>query len=159
MTVVAVFLAALAAFAIPNYMESVERARIARAMGDIHVIQQNTHEYYLSNGSYPNSLHDIGMGNLTDAWGNSYAYLAVEGAQTEDLRKDRLGTPLNSDFDLYSRGPDGQSDPLLTASVSRDDIIRGLNGSFVGIPTDSLSAPLPGPDQGRPGLRVLPPKR
>ena len=159
MTVVAVFLAALATFAIPNYMRSVERARVVRAMGDIHVIQQNSHEYYLSNGSYPASLRDIGMGDLTDPWGNSYGYLAVEGAPPEDLRKDRFGTPLNSDFDLYSRGPDGQSDPPLTASVSRDDIIRGLDGGFVGLPTDSLSAPRGGPGQDGPGLRVLPPKR
>ena len=152
MTVVVVFLTALAAFAIPNYMEAIERARFSRAIADIHVIQQNSHEYYLTNGSFPSSLHDIGMGDLTDPWGNTYSYLAIEGAAPDDLRRDRFGVPINTDFDLYSQGPDGQSEPLLTALASRDDIIRGIDGGFVGIPTDSLAAP-------RSAVGVLPPKR
>ncbi len=40
--------------------------------------------------------------------------------------------PINSDFDLYSMGPDGRSVSPLTSSLSRDDIVRANNGRFVG---------------------------
>lgn len=51
-------------------------------------------------------------------------------------RKDRNLVPINSDFDLYSMGRDGQSAPPLTAKVSRDDIVRANNGGFVGLASD-----------------------
>jgi general secretion pathway protein G len=44
--------------------------------------------------------------------------------------------PINSDFDLYSVGRDGQSAPALTAKVSQDDIVRANNGGFVGLASD-----------------------
>jgi general secretion pathway protein G len=47
-------------------------------------------------------------------------------------RKDRNLVPLNSDYDLYSQGPDGNSVSPLTAAASQDDIIRANNGGFVG---------------------------
>ena len=48
-------------------------------------------------------------------------------------RKDRFLTPINSDYDLYSMGPDGQSNEPLNVPVSRDDIIRASNGAYVGV--------------------------
>lgn len=48
------------------------------------------------------------------------------------LRKDKNLVPINSDYDLYSKGPDGQSSSPLTASISQDDIVRGRNGTFFG---------------------------
>ena len=44
--------------------------------------------------------------------------------------------PLNSDFDLYSMGPDGQTATPLTAKASRDDIVRANNGGFIGVASD-----------------------
>lgn len=40
--------------------------------------------------------------------------------------------PLNSDYDLYSKGPDGASVAPLTAKASQDDILRASNGRFIG---------------------------
>jgi general secretion pathway protein G len=40
--------------------------------------------------------------------------------------------PINTDFDLYSVGPDGNTQPPLTAPVSRDDIVRANDGRFIG---------------------------
>ena len=48
-------------------------------------------------------------------------------------RKDRFLVPINSDYDLYSMGPDGGSVPPLTAALSRDDIIRANNGDYFGL--------------------------
>ena len=46
--------------------------------------------------------------------------------------KDSALAPLNTDFDLYSVGPDGDSRLPLTAAASRDDILRANNGAFIG---------------------------
>jgi general secretion pathway protein G len=52
------------------------------------------------------------------------------------VRKDKNLVPINADFDLYSMGKDGASVPPLTAQASRDDIVRGSNGRFVGLGSD-----------------------
>ncbi len=52
------------------------------------------------------------------------------------VRKDRFLVPINSDYDLYSRGKDGRSVPPLTAQQSRDDIIRANDGGFIGLASE-----------------------
>jgi general secretion pathway protein G len=48
-------------------------------------------------------------------------------------RKDRFLVPINTDFDLYSVGRDGESVPSLNAVKSRDDVVRAANGAFIGL--------------------------
>ena len=48
-------------------------------------------------------------------------------------RKDRFLVPINTDFDLYSMGRDGQSVAPLTAAKSRDDVVRAANGAYIGL--------------------------
>ncbi|MDH4073829.1 MAG: prepilin-type cleavage/methylation domain-containing protein, partial [Gammaproteobacteria bacterium] len=48
-------------------------------------------------------------------------------------RKDGSLNPLNTDFDLYSAGADGESAGPLSATKSRDDIVRANNGAFIGL--------------------------
>ena len=134
--IVAAILGALAALAIPNLQRAVERARITAAIGDISAIQQAAQEYALENNEYPASLADIGYGGMTDPWGRGYVYLRVAGATTGQLRKDRFLVPVNSDFDLYSLGPDGATAPAFTAAPARDDIVRANDGGFVGVAED-----------------------
>ena len=43
---------------------------------------------------------------------------------------------MNSDFDLYSVGNDGDSESPLSAKASRDDIVRANNGAFIGLGED-----------------------
>ncbi|MHC5066220.1 MAG: type IV pilin protein [Planctomycetota bacterium] len=52
---------------------------------------------------------------------------------TAQMRRDRNMLPLNSDFDLFSLGPDHLSEPAITAAVSLDDVIRADDGSFIGV--------------------------
>lgn len=134
--IVTSILGALAALAIPNFRRAVERARVVKAIGDITTMQQTLQEYFEVNGSYPNSLAEVGLDGRTDPWGNPYEYLPVEGTPRGQLRKDRFLVPVNADFDLYSMGPDGRSNPPFTAAASRDDIVRANDGGFVGIADD-----------------------
>ena len=49
------------------------------------------------------------------------------------MRKDKFLVPINSDFDLYSMGKDGESVPPLTSKKRRDDIIRANDGQYIGL--------------------------
>lgn len=133
MMIVAVIMGVLAALAIPNYSRVRERAFIARTIGDIKALSQDLMDYHMGRGTYPASLAEIGRGGMTDPWGNPYQYLRVTGSNRGALRKDRFLVPINSDFDLYSMGPDGETVLALTAKAARDDIIRANDGGYVGV--------------------------
>ena len=64
----------------------------------------------------------------------SYQFLNIIDGNppAADVRKDGALNPLNSDFDLYSMGEDGESQAPLNAALARDDIVRANNGAFVG---------------------------
>jgi general secretion pathway protein G len=120
------------AIALPTYRSYIARAQTAEAIIDINVIEATIKDFELDNGRLPNTLSDIGWTKL-DKWGNAYYYLNMDGAPSQLKRKDRSLHPLNSDYDLYSSGPDGNTSVPLTASASQDDIIRANNGAFVGV--------------------------
>lgn len=125
----------LSAVAVPSYRAYMERARIAAAKKDILEISLKLERYVNFKHVFPASLADL-PDNRLDPWGNPYRYLSMEGANVGQKRKDKSLHPLNSDYDLYSMGPDGQSQTPLTAKASRDDIIRANNGGFVGVAED-----------------------
>ena len=70
------------------------------------------------------------MPGLPSAWAHALNFLAIGVLGGFFL------VPLNSDFDLYSMGPDGESEPPLSRPVSRDDIIVANDGDFIGIAKD-----------------------
>ena len=134
MTTVVVIVGALAALAVPNIPKYLEATREVKAIGDINTMMQQLQEFFEINGSYPDDLADVVPPEaLIDPWGNPYEYLVVEGAPNGKLRKDRFLVPVNSDFDLYSKGPDGKSASPFTASMSRDDIVRASDGGYIGV--------------------------
>ena len=49
---------------------------------------------------------------------------------------DKFLVPLNSDYDLYSIGADGESKKTLSAPASYDDVIRALDGAYVGLASE-----------------------
>ena len=94
--------------------------------------------YELDNDmTLPSTLADIGRAGMSDPWGNPYEYRNI-GTSTGNgqLRKDHNLVPINSDYDLYSKGPDGSSVSPLQAAPSRDDIVRGRDGTFIGVATE-----------------------
>ena len=44
-----------------------------------------------------------------------------------------LLVPLNSTYDLYSKGKDGASASALNAHASGDDVIRANDGGYIGL--------------------------
>jgi len=129
-------LAVLAGIVIPIYTQYKVKLDTAIAVTDIINIQVAIESYEQANDVYPSSLTDVNMNLLLDPWGTPYEYLNLDGVPIGQMRKDQALVPINSDYDLYSKGPDGLSVKPLTAAASRDDIIRANNGSFIGLAED-----------------------
>ena len=126
-------IATLAAIAVPNFQAYTERSRTATAIADIHSIALKITAYRAETGAFPVSLDEVGAGSKLDPWKNPYQYLNMATTQGKGkVRKDHNLVPINSDYDLYSMGKDGQSQSPLTAKASRDDIIRANDGGYVG---------------------------
>lgn len=128
----------LAAIGYPAYQNYVDRTNNAQAVSDIMSIEPAIALYqHEHDGALPQTLADIGMDTLRDPWGNPYQYLNISTTKGKGkVRKDKKLVPLNTDYDLYSKGKDGKSNSPLTAEASRDDIVRANNGGFVGLGAD-----------------------
>jgi general secretion pathway protein G len=89
------------------------------------------------NQHYPDTLSDVGYGEKLDPWGSLYQYLNFAGTNGKGaMRKDRFLVPINTYFDLYSTGEDGESVSPLTAKASQDDVIWANDGDFIGPASD-----------------------
>lgn len=122
----------LAAISLPSLSGAITKARISRAIGDIRTLMQDV----TGQEAPPATLAAIGRANLRDPWGRPYVYVkfpSTDSTPPSSARSDRFGVPVNLKFDLYSRGPNGQSAVGLTAGASRDDIIVGADGAFIGL--------------------------
>jgi general secretion pathway protein G len=131
---VAALVGVLSSVAVTGFRGYQERARMAQVIVDLKRISTELDGYEVARGGLPLALADVdpSLAAMRDVWGLPYVYTRVEGAPIGRLRKDKFLVPINSDYDLYSAGPDGKTNPPLTAKASRDDVIRASNGSFYG---------------------------
>lgn len=135
--IVVAILGTLSAIAVPLYGNQIGKARNTKAIADLRIIEKEIIAFQVGNDSLPLDLNQIGRDTLLDPWGNPYQYLNFETIVGKgQMRKDRFLNPLNSDFDLYSMGPDGTTATPLTAKASYDDIIRAVDGKFLGLASD-----------------------
>jgi len=134
-----VIAALLVSLAVPAYDVFAQRAKVSGAIGDIGKLSLAIEHYRLNNNDrIPLSLAELGLDVPLDPWGRSYQFLNIPAAGPGKgaLRKDGKLNPLNTDFDLYSLGKDGESAGPLSAKKSRDDVVRANNGSFIGLGED-----------------------
>ena len=129
--------AILCAVGAATYQSSVEKARVAAASADIMIIATAISRYTSEYNIPPPDLATIGLDNRLDPWGHSYVYLSFTGLNGKGkMRKDKNLVPINSRYDLYSMGADGDSVPPLTAKPSRDDVILANDGNYIGLASD-----------------------
>lgn len=134
-----VIAALLVSVAVPAYDQFVDRAKVSRSIGEIGWMSVEIGKFQLrNNNALPGSLADLGVDVPLDPWGRPYAYtnIAAAGPGFGAFRKDKNLNPLNTDYDLYSVGEDGDSTGPLNAKASRDDIVRANNGAFIGLGED-----------------------
>lgn len=129
----------LVTLAVPAYDRFISRAKIAKAIGDIGSLSIAIEQFRLNNQDrIPDSLDELAVDIPLDPWGRPYAFLNIQAVVPGKgaFRKDGKLNPLNSDFDLYSCGRDGDSKGPLSAKASRDDIVRANDGAFIGLGED-----------------------
>jgi len=132
--IVVSIVATLAAIAIPAYMNYRERARVKHAIAELTVLSLLINQHQLDFGQYPPALAAVANASKPDPWGRPYVYVNLQNAKGKgQARKNKNLVPINSDYDLYSVGKDGQSVGPLTAKASRDDVIRANDGGFFGL--------------------------
>src|SRR5262245_40355186 len=132
--------AILLGIAVPAYRAHIVKLQIGQARNALLQIANSIERYRTANSfQLPDSLADLGGAPRLDPWGNPYQYLnfasPIPGIKGK-IRKDHNLHPLNSEFDLYSMGEDGDSKAPLTAQASRDDVIWARDGSFIGLASD-----------------------
>ena len=76
-------------------------------------------------------------GSLAGAAQQSGSFSIFTGVSADmTRRRDRYMFPLNTDYDLFSLGPDHSTACSLGESVGMDDVIRANNGGFFGRASD-----------------------
>jgi general secretion pathway protein G len=142
--VVVAILGTLLAVGSPMYGRARDKAMVVRAIADIASIQKDLAVFTLDTGALPASLAELPVTAPSDPWGQAYEYLRFIDSKNakkdpkadEKMRRDVHLKPLNTDYDLYSMGKDRQSKPNLANKASQDDVLRAINGGFIGLAVD-----------------------
>jgi general secretion pathway protein G len=162
--IVVAIVGVLTTIAVPTLVNYRNKATMALVISEIKMLEKEIKVYETENMRRPDDLSEIGLGIINDPWGNPYQYLRLpvdddDGDDDDDEtekakgkkdkkdkkekgekelkpRKDHWRVPVNTDFDLYSMGPDGKSKAPFTAKDSRDDIVRANDGQFIGLASE-----------------------
>jgi general secretion pathway protein G len=131
----------LAAIALPSYAAIIGRQKVSEAGRELMEIALVIERYRTMRFEIPETLAELGLRAdlLEDPWGRQYQFLSFDSSIPGikgKIRKDHNLHPLNTEFDLYSSGKDGESRSPLTAKASRDDVIWARDGGFVGLAED-----------------------
>lgn len=132
--IVVAIISILATAGVSQYMSALNTARFTKVVGAMKTMETDIGMYFLRNGKYPSTLDEVGHGHRTDPWGTPFQYLNIAETKGKGkVRKDKNLVPINTDYDLYSMGPDRRSVSPLTSKLSRDDIIRANDGEYIGV--------------------------
>ena len=136
LTVIAL-LGTLITMAIPGYRQFVERARQSATIASLGEIDIAINEYSLANAAQlPADLAEIDFGGPLDAWGGAIVYVNLSLGGSPRIGGN--GDPVNSAYDLYSAGSDGETALSLAAAASQDDVVLAADGGFVGLASQYL---------------------
>ena len=128
------------AIAVPSLEVAREDMRVHEAVTDITVIQFAVTKYELRYGTIPADTAALNLAEdvATDPWGHPYVYLnyATPDPADADPRKDQFLKPINTAYDVYRTGPDGLTHRNLSNTRARDDIVRAVDGGYIGVAED-----------------------
>jgi general secretion pathway protein G len=139
MAVALAIVAVVAVIGLPKYQDYQEQLRVTQAIYEINFVNAKLLlKLDEQQGAAPVDLSAVGEFDKKDPWGRPYVYQPLTGIQgvAGKARKNKNQVPINTYFDLYSVGKDGQSVHPITAPVSQDDIILANDGRFVGMAKD-----------------------
>jgi general secretion pathway protein G len=129
----------LSSLAFASFRNSIKKAKIAKAISDISIIYKSIILYETDNDKLPDTLEELSPTYLRkiplDPWGEKYQYLNF-AISTIHQRKDGPIVPINTKFDLYSKGENRKTTPNIRSVPGRDDIILANDGEFIGLAED-----------------------
>jgi general secretion pathway protein G len=140
--IVLAVLAILAEIATANYQSYRVTSQNNAAIKDILEIASAIERYHLAHKVWPDNLSDVHYATKLDPWGNNYLYAKVPSLLGNIsiggtlLRQDANLKPINTFYDLYSKGADGETTNNISVPISHDDIIRARDGDFIGLAKD-----------------------
>jgi type II secretion system protein G len=141
LTVIAI-IGILAAMVIPAYNNYIDKTRNGRAASEIRTISTEISGYALDKGAYPPSLAvpEINRINFLDPWKRQYVYRLVTDPTSDPIAlRDPLNIrQLNSVYDLYCKGQDGNSQADGGAAINVDDIVLFNDGAYIGLREPAL---------------------
>lgn len=105
------------------------RARVSRAASEIRFLEREINAHALETGTLPGSFADLKIEALTDPWGRAYVYHPYDAGNM----REKAGSELNNDYDLYSLGVDGLFHQSIAQPGGKDDVIRVDQGRWVGL--------------------------
>jgi general secretion pathway protein G len=124
----------IAAIAIPAFLQALDKARVARCVGDLRKIGNDIDTMGLTTGTYPTTLIQVDDDTKLDPWGSPYVFVnLMEPSTSGQARLDRFNVPINKQIDLYSMGADKQTATPLVAAPSQDDVIWASDGGYLGL--------------------------
>lgn len=110
-----------------------EASRQLQAAAQIAAIASSLKAYWEDEHRFPESLEAANLAPRLDPWGRPYAYHPLPARGLENERRDEPLALLNTDFDLYSLGPDGRTDADVNHRYSADDVLRAHDGRYIGL--------------------------
>jgi general secretion pathway protein G len=124
--------------AVPKYQDYQEQLRVTQAIYEINLMNSQLQLRMDETRVTPADLSEVGRLGMKDPWGRPYVYQSLTGIHgvAGKARKNKNLVPLNTYFDLYSVGKDGQSVLPITAGASQDDVLIANDGRFVGLARD-----------------------
>ena len=78
----------ISSISVSAYSGYIEASKTSQAVIQIRALSFLIDDYALEYGEYPTSLRDIQNENLTDPWGNPYAYLNLHSSNRENHNSD-----------------------------------------------------------------------
>ncbi len=128
--IVLAILGIMAGVGIHGYMGYIEEARVVTAIVELKGISLTIEAYRIQHDALPANLSDVGYQNFLDPWDNPYQYYNVGVNGSAGAKLDAPGL-LNTDYDLYSTGRDGETNKNIRTKKSSDDIVRRDNGGSI----------------------------
>lgn len=135
----------LAFIGVRIYSYFIDSARNTRAIAEIRLIEKEIIGFWNANERLPDSLAALGGEIILDPWKRPYQFINFDTtSDAEEKRRTKgnpgrgrgRGSPLNSDYDLFSMGKDRMSAPPLTDDISKDDIVRADDGVYTGLASE-----------------------
>lgn len=127
----------LAVAGIPTCTSIIQGQKVGNAITDLSRIGQAAIAYQLRTGVLPRTLDDLDNIPLHDPWVRKYQYTNLSNAKSKGVARINIRqSPINTLFDVYSLGEDGESVSQLTAISSGDDVVWARDGQFIGLASE-----------------------